>query len=83
MPRAIVRVSATRVSGVGNSNAGFHVQYLAGTSATGIVGNSMFAGNVTAGMYSGGSATLKSLGDNVVDLNGANTIGTITTVSGQ
>jgi hypothetical protein len=79
---ATARLNATRVSGVSNSGAGLWVQYLTGSTSLGIVGSSMFSQN-GIGMYNGGGSTTKSLGDNIVDLNGTNTSGTITTVSGQ
>ena len=74
-----VQLAANRVTGASNSSSGLLVQLSTGT-ATAVVGNSMFTQN-TLGMQNVG-ATLKSLGNNLVDLNGTNSSGTITALPG-
>jgi hypothetical protein len=72
-------LSASRVTGASNTTSGLQVQLVSGTP-TAVVGNSMFTQNTTGMNNAGG--TLKSLGNSLVDLNGANTSGTITGLSG-
>jgi hypothetical protein len=76
---SITHLSATRVTGTSNSTSGLHVENGSG-AATGIVGNSSFTENA-AGLNNVGG-TLKSLVNNLVELNTANTSGSITTSSG-
>jgi hypothetical protein len=76
---ATARVSVDR-STVSNSTYGLVAFQTNGTSVL-TVSNSMVTGNAT-GLYQFGTATFESLGNNSVRQNGADTSGTITTVSG-
>jgi len=73
-------MNATRVTGASNSADGFRVELGSGT-ASGVVAGGMFTQNAVGMNNMGG--TLKSLGDNLVDLNGSNTSGAISSLPGQ
>ena len=76
-------LSVTRSTAANNSATGFQVQGLAaGTTARLTVGSSMATGNGTGfnNVPAGGTATLESLGDNIVRGNTAASGGTITAV---
>ena len=72
-------VSVTR-STSSNNQYGFAVDN-AGAALT--VSNSMATGNSNTGFYQFGTGSFKSLGNNTVDQNGTNTIGTITVIGGS
>jgi hypothetical protein len=74
---AIVRVSVTR-STLSNNSYGMVVD---SGLAAGVIGNSMVTGNGIA-LSQSGTAVLKSLGNNILDQNDANSSGTITGVGG-
>jgi hypothetical protein len=64
-------------------NNGYGVAAEVGTGTSRItIGSSLVTGNATSGLFQTGTATLESLGNNIVRQNGANTTGTITVVSG-
>ena len=76
---AVARMSVTR-STISNNPYGVFADFSNGTTVI-TLSDSMVTGNTTAGLRQVGSATLESLGNNTVRQNGADTSGTITTVS--
>jgi hypothetical protein len=74
-----VNLTANRVAGTSNTSDGFRAELVTGAS-TAVVGNSMFSQNGTG--LNNLAATLRSLGNNIVDLNGTNTNGTISAEGG-
>ena len=74
-----VNLTANRVAGTSNTGDGFRVELITG-AATGDIGNSMFSQNLNGLNNVGG--TLRSMGNNIVDLNGTNTAGTISVLGG-
>ena len=78
----LTRASITRSTLADNSNNGVFVYAWGGTTALATVGGNMITGNGT-GLYQGGAgtATLESLGNNLVRQNVTPTFGTITTVA--
>ena len=82
-PAATARASVTR-STLSNNTDGVFVDGALGTQVI-TVSNSLVTGNSNAGLHqvsAGGTSTLRSLGNNTVDQNGTDTMGTITTISG-
>jgi hypothetical protein len=77
---ATSRLTVTRSSGVSNLNAGLYTNVGSSGTGTAVVAGSMFSQN-GVGMFANGG-TIKSFGDNLVDLNGTNTSGTITPLPG-
>jgi hypothetical protein len=73
-------LSVNRVAGTSNVGDGLRVELIAG-APTAIVGNSIFTENLN-GLDNVGGGTLRSMGNNIVDLNGTNTAGTISAEGG-
>jgi hypothetical protein len=79
---ATARASVNRTTAV-NNVIGIAVDNGAGTQVI-IVSNSLVTGNSQSGLaQAGATSTLKSLGNNTVDQNLFNIVGTLTTVSGS
>ena len=79
-PGVTVNLTANRVAGTSNTADGLRVESVGGASSTGDVGNSMFTQNLNGMNNAGG--ILRSMGNNIVDLNGTNTVGTISALGG-
>jgi Right handed beta helix region len=77
---ATARASVTH-STLSNNQYGAFVDSGVGTQVM-TVSNNLITGNGTAGLAQFGGGVLRSLGNNTVDQNGADTTGTITTISG-
>ena len=77
----VSHMSAMRVTGAGNVNGARVAQ--SGGVATAVIAGGLFTANTNFGLDNGSSGTLKTPGDNLVDLNGTNTNGPISALTPQ
>lgn len=80
-PAGDARMNATRVTGAGNTTTGARVVQGGGV-ATAVISGGLFTQNAT-GLDNNNGGTLKTPGDNLVDLNGSNIAGPITALTPQ